>query len=60
MIYVTHDQIEALTLADRVAVMHQGVIQQLATPKEIYQRPVNRFVAGFVRRPAPCAPRGRT
>jgi multiple sugar transport system ATP-binding protein len=37
MIYVTHDQIEALTLADRVAVMHQGVIQQLASPKEIYQ-----------------------
>jgi multiple sugar transport system ATP-binding protein len=52
MIYVTHDQIEALTLADRVAVMHQGVIQQLATPKEIYQRPVNRFVAGFVGSPA--------
>ena len=43
MIYVTHDQIEALTLADRVAVMHGGVIQQLATPKEIYQRPLNRF-----------------
>ncbi|MEX0853386.1 MAG: ABC transporter ATP-binding protein [Bauldia sp.] len=52
MIYVTHDQIEALTLADRVAVMYQGVIQQLATPKEIYQRPVNRFVAGFVGSPA--------
>src|SRR6185436_12530978 len=52
MIYVTHDQIEALTLADRVAVMHQGVIQQLATPREIYQRPINRFVAGFVGSPA--------
>jgi len=52
MIYVTHDQIEALTLADRVAVMHGGVIQQLATPKEIYQRPLNRFVAGFVGSPA--------
>jgi multiple sugar transport system ATP-binding protein len=52
MIYVTHDQIEALTLADRVAVMHQGVIQQLATPKEIYQRPVNQFVASFVGSPA--------
>jgi multiple sugar transport system ATP-binding protein len=52
MIYVTHDQIEALTLADRVAVMHAGVIQQLASPKEIYQRPVNRFVAGFVGSPA--------
>jgi multiple sugar transport system ATP-binding protein len=52
MIYVTHDQIEALTLADRIAVMHQGVIQQLAAPKEIYQQPVNRFVAGFVGSPA--------
>jgi multiple sugar transport system ATP-binding protein len=52
MIYVTHDQIEALTLADRVAVMNAGVIQQLASPKEIYQRPVNRFVAGFVGSPA--------
>jgi len=52
MIYVTHDQIEALTLADRIAVMHGGVIQQLATPKEIYRRPINRFVAGFVGSPA--------
>jgi len=52
MIYVTHDQIEALTLADRVAVMFNGVIQQLATPKEVYQRPVNRFVAGFIGSPA--------
>ncbi|WP_421725912.1 ABC transporter ATP-binding protein [Bauldia sp.] len=52
MIYVTHDQIEALTLADRVAVMHGGVIQQLAAPKEIYRKPVNRFVAGFVGSPA--------
>jgi multiple sugar transport system ATP-binding protein len=52
MIYVTHDQIEALTLADRVAVMNGGVIQQLASPKEIYQRPINRFVAGFVGSPA--------
>jgi len=52
MIYVTHDQIEALTLADRVAVMYGGVIQQLAEPKEVYQRPVNRFVAGFVGSPA--------
>jgi multiple sugar transport system ATP-binding protein len=52
MIYVTHDQIEALTLADRIAVMHAGVIQQLASPKEIYTRPVNRYVAGFVGSPA--------
>ena len=52
MIYVTHDQIEALTLADRIAVMHAGVIQQLASPKEIYRRPINRFVASFVGSPA--------
>jgi len=52
MIYVTHDQIEALTLADRIAVMNGGIIQQLATPKEIYRRPVNRFVAGFVGSPS--------
>lgn len=52
MIYVTHDQIEALTLADRIAVMQGGVIQQLAPPKDIYNRPVNRFVASFVGSPA--------
>ncbi|KQV41292.1 sn-glycerol-3-phosphate ABC transporter ATP-binding protein UgpC [Rhizobium sp. Root1204] len=51
MIYVTHDQIEALTLADRIAVMQGGVIQQLASPAEIYETPVNRFVAGFVGSP---------
>jgi len=51
MIYVTHDQIEALTLADRIAVMHAGVIQQLDTPHIIYHRPANRFVAGFVGSP---------
>jgi len=52
MIYVTHDQVEALTLADRIAVMQGGVIQQLASPAEIYHRPVNRFVAGFIGAPA--------
>ncbi len=51
MIYVTHDQIEALTLADRIAVMHAGIIQQLDAPHEIYHRPANRFVAGFVGSP---------
>jgi multiple sugar transport system ATP-binding protein len=51
MIYVTHDQIEAMTLADRIAVMKGGVIQQLDTPQEIYTRPVNRFVAGFIGSP---------
>ncbi len=52
MIYVTHDQIEALTLADRIAVMHGGVIQQLADPQTIYNRPANLFVAGFIGSPA--------
>jgi len=52
MIYVTHDQIEAMTLADRVVVMNQGVIQQVATPREIYDRPANTFVAGFMGTPA--------
>jgi multiple sugar transport system ATP-binding protein len=51
MIYVTHDQIEALTLADRVAVMKDQQIQQLGTPFEIYHRPASRFVAGFVGSP---------
>ena len=51
MIYVTHDQIEALTLADRIAVMRGGVIQQLATPHEIYHHPANLFVAGFIGSP---------
>jgi multiple sugar transport system ATP-binding protein len=51
MIYVTHDQIEALTLADRIAVIKDRIIQQLGTPREIYQRPANRFVASFVGSP---------
>ena len=51
MIYVTHDQVEAMTLADRIAVMRGGVIQQLGPPKEIYRRPVNRFVASFIGSP---------
>jgi multiple sugar transport system ATP-binding protein len=52
MIYVTHDQTEAMTLGDRVAVMRGGVIQQVGTPEELYQRPVNLFVAGFIGSPA--------
>jgi multiple sugar transport system ATP-binding protein len=52
MIYVTHDQIEAMTLADRIAIMKDGVIQQLGTPAEIYGRPANRYVAGFIGSPA--------
>jgi multiple sugar transport system ATP-binding protein len=51
-IYVTHDQIEAMTLADRVVVMNKGVIQQVGTPTEIYDRPANTFVAGFIGSPA--------
>ena len=51
-VYVTHDQIEAMTLADRVAVMKNGVIQQLGTPDEIYNDPSNLFVAGFIGSPA--------
>ncbi|MDR0395782.1 MAG: ABC transporter ATP-binding protein [Oscillospiraceae bacterium] len=49
-IYVTHDQEEAMAVSDRIAVMEQGVIQQVGTPKRLYQRPVNRFVAGFIGR----------
>ena len=51
MIYVTHDQIEAMTLADRIVVMEGGYIQQQGTPKELFQRPVNKFVAGFLGMP---------
>ena len=51
MIYVTHDQIEAMTLADRIAVMKGGLIQQLGRPQDIYRRPVNLFVAGFIGSP---------
>jgi multiple sugar transport system ATP-binding protein len=51
MIYVTHDQVEALTLGHRVAVMKAGVIQQAATPVDLYQHPANRFVAGFIGSP---------
>ncbi len=52
MIYVTHDQIEALTLADRIAIMRGGIIQQLDAPQTIYNRPSNLFVAGFIGSPA--------
>ncbi len=52
MVYVTHDQIEALTLADRIAVMRGGIIQQLDEPLTIYNRPANLFVAGFIGSPS--------
>jgi multiple sugar transport system ATP-binding protein len=51
-VYVTHDQIEAMTLADRVVVMNAGVIQQVGTPMEIYDNPANTFVASFIGSPA--------
>ena len=51
MIYVTHDQIEAMTLADRIVVMHGGHIQQQGTPEELFLRPANKFVAGFLGSP---------
>ena len=51
-IYVTHDQVEAMTLADRVVVMDAGAIQQIGTPKEIYNKPANSFVASFIGSPA--------
>ncbi|MCP8882731.1 ATP-binding cassette domain-containing protein [Devosia sp. XJ19-1] len=52
IVYVTHDQIEAMTMATRIAVMDGGVIQQFGTPDEIYERPANLFVAGFIGSPA--------
>jgi multiple sugar transport system ATP-binding protein len=52
MVYVTHDQSEALTLGDRIAVLKEGVLQQIAAPMELYQRPANKFVAGFIGSPA--------
>jgi multiple sugar transport system ATP-binding protein len=51
-IYVTHDQVEAMTMGDRVAVMRKGEIQQVAPPQELYDRPVNLFVGGFIGSPA--------
>ena len=51
-IYVTHDQIEAMTLADRVVVMNKGLVQQIGSPTEIYDRPANTFVASFIGSPA--------
>jgi multiple sugar transport system ATP-binding protein len=52
MVYVTHDQVEAMTLGDRVAVMRLGVLQQVASPQELYDHPANLFVAGFIGSPA--------
>lgn len=51
-LYVTHDQIEAMTMGDRVAVLRKGVLQQVASPRDLYRRPVNLFVAGFIGSPS--------
>ena len=51
-VYVTHDQIEAMTMADKIVVMHDGIVEQMGSPLELYDRPDNRFVAGFIGSPA--------
>jgi multiple sugar transport system ATP-binding protein len=52
IIYVTHDQVEAMTMADRIFIMHNGALQQIGAPLEVYGQPANRFVAGFIGSPA--------
>ncbi len=51
-VYVTHDQVEAMTMGDRIAVMNHGVLEQVGTPEDLYERPANRFVGGFIGSPA--------
>src|SRR5579871_2953217 len=51
-VYVTHDQIEAMTMADKIVVMHEGIVEQIGTPLELYDKPDNQFVAGFIGSPA--------
>jgi len=51
-VYVTHDQVEAMTMGDRIAVMRDGILQQVGSPPELYERPVNKFVAAFIGSPA--------
>jgi multiple sugar transport system ATP-binding protein len=52
MVYVTHDQVEAMTMGQRIAVMSEGYLQQVGTPQQLYDQPINRFVAGFIGSPA--------
>ena len=52
IIYVTHDQVEAMTMADRIFIMNKGVVQQSGAPMEVYAKPANRFIAGFIGSPA--------
>jgi len=58
-VYVTHDQIEAMTMADRIVVMHDGIVEQIGTPLDLYDNPRNLFVAGFIGSPAMNFMRGR-
>ena len=51
-VYVTHDQVEAMTMADRIVVMHDGIVEQIGTPLDLYDRPANMFVAGFIGSPS--------
>src|SRR6185436_17762518 len=51
-VYVTHDQVEAMTMGDRIAVMNDGVLEQVGTPEELYEHPANTFVGGFIGSPA--------
>jgi multiple sugar transport system ATP-binding protein len=51
-VYVTHDQIEAMTMADKIVVMHEGIVEQIGTPLDLYDKPGNQFVAGFIGSPA--------
>src|SRR3712207_1421826 len=56
-IYVTHDQIEAMTMADKIVVMHDGIVEQVGPPLELYDKPANLFVAGFIGSPAKKLPK---
>ena len=58
-VYVTHDQVEAMSLADRIAIMNEGVLQQVGTPVEVYRNPANLFVAQFVGSPVMNVVEGR-
>src|SRR6185437_4471141 len=51
-VYVTHDQIEAMTMADKIVVMHDGIVEQIGAPLDLYDNPANLFVAGFIGSPA--------
>ena len=58
-VYVTHDQIEAMTMADKIVVMHDGVVEQIGAPLDLYDKPANLFVAGFIGSPAMNLLKGR-